>query len=202
MTHEMEKSDLSEVAGKPANACGRMQGESVERREGTKGNTSKHGTLWTLSQESVLPGLERVRERAKSEKKEQFTALLHHIDVDLLRSAFSRLKREAAPGVDGWTWQQYQQNLDGNLEDLHLRIHRGAYRALPSRRTYIPKGDGQRPLGVAGLEDKIVQLAAVDVLNAVYEEEFLGFSYGFRPGRSQHDALDALAFGITRTKVN
>lgn len=202
MMHEVEKSDLSEVAGKPANACGQMQAESVERREGTKGNTSKPGTRWTLSQESVLPGLDRVRERAKSEKKERFTAMLHHIDVDLLRSAFSRLKREAAPGVDGRTWQQYQQNLDGNLADLHSRIHRGAYRALPSRRTYIPKGDGQRPLGVAALEDKIVQLAAVDVLNAVYEEDFLGFSYGFRPGCSQHDALDALAFGITRTKVN
>ena len=137
-----------------------------------------------------------------TEKKERFTALLHHVDVDLLRAAFSWLKRDAAPGVDGLTWREYEQNLEVRLVDLHARVHRGAYRALPSRRKFIPKGDGQRPLGVAALEDKIVQRAVVEVLNAIYEEDFLGFSYGFRPGRSQHDALDALAFGITRTKVN
>jgi group II intron reverse transcriptase/maturase len=150
----------------------------------------------------MFPGLERVRERARQEKKERFTALLHHVSVDLLRAAFFLLKRDAAPGVDGLTWPEYEQSLEVNLVDLHARVHRGAYRALPSRRTYIPKGQGRRPLGVAALEDKIVQRAVVEVLNAVYEEDFLGFSYGFRPGRSQHDALDALAFGITRTKVN
>ena len=202
MMHEPEKSDLSEVARKPANACGRSQGESAERREGAEGNTGKSSMCRTPSRVSMSPGLERVRERARQEKKEQFTALLHHVNVDLLRVAFSWLKRDAAPGVDGLTWREYEQDLEANLVDLHARVHRGAYRALPSRRSYIPKGDGRRPLGVAALEDKIVQRAVVGVLNAVYEEDFLGFSYGFRPGRSQHDALDALAFGITRTKVN
>jgi group II intron reverse transcriptase/maturase len=125
------------------------------------------------------------------------------VDADLLRTAFSWLKRDAAPGVDGLTWRQYEQNLEANLVDLHARVHRGAYRALPSRRKFIPKEDGrQRPLGVASLEDKIVQRAVVEVLNAIYEEDFCGFSYGFRPGRGQHDALDALAVGISRTKVN
>jgi len=151
----------------------------------------------------VSQGLERVRGAAKQRKKERFTALLHHLTIDLLRAAYSWLKREAAPGVDGRTWQSYKQNLELNLAELHSRIHRGTYRALPSRRRYIPKPDGrQRPLGIAALEDKIVQRAVVEVLNAIYEEDFLGFSYGFRPGRGQHDALDALAVGITRTKVN
>jgi RNA-directed DNA polymerase len=128
---------------------------------------------------------------------------LHHVTVDLLKDAYSWLKREAAPGVDGRTWQSYKQNLEANLVELHSRIHRGTYRALPSRRQYIPKPDGRRrPLGIAALEDKIVQRAVVEVLNAIYEEDFLGFSYGFRPGRGQHDALDALAVGITPTKVN
>jgi group II intron reverse transcriptase/maturase len=128
---------------------------------------------------------------------------LHHVTVDLLKDAYFWLKREAAPGVDGRTWQNYKQNLEANLVELHSRIHRGTYRALPSRRRYIPKPDGrQRPLGIAALEDKIVQRAVVEVLNTIYEEDFLGFSYGFRPGRGQHDALDALAVGITRTKVN
>ena len=138
----------------------------------------------------------------RQEKKERFTALLHHVSIDLLRAAFSWLKRDAAPGVDGLTWQEYEQNLEVRHEDLHARVHGGAYRAQPSRRKFIPKGDGQRPLGVASLEDKIVQRAVVEVFNAIYEEDFLGFSYGFRPGRGQHHALDALAFGITRTKVN
>ncbi len=150
----------------------------------------------------MFSGLDRVRERARQEKKERFTALLHHVDVDLLRAAFFWLKKDAAPGVDGLTWREYEQNLQERLVDLHARVHRGAYRALPSRRKFIPKGTGLRPLGVAALEDKIVQRAVVEVLNAIYEEDFLGFSYGFRPGRSQHDALDALAVGITRTKVN
>jgi RNA-directed DNA polymerase len=151
----------------------------------------------------VSLGLERVRAAAKQAKKERFTALLHHVTIDLLTDAFFWLKREAAPGVDGRTWQGYKQNLEANLADLHRRIHQGTYRALPSRRQYIPKSDGRkRPLGIAALEDKIAQRAVVEVLNAIYEEDFLGFSYGFRPGRGQHDALDALAVGITRTKVN
>ena len=136
-------------------------------------------------------------------KRVRFTALLHHVTVDLLRWSFHQLKRQAAPGVDGITWDQYEADLESNLADLHGRVHRGAYRAKPSRRQYIPKPDGrQRPLGIASLEDKIVQRAVVEVLNAIYETDFLGFSYGFRPGRSQHDALDALAIGIYRKKVN
>ena len=202
MMHELEKSDLCEVATRPANACEGPQGESVERRQGAEGNTGKTGMRRTPSQISMFSGLDRVRERARQEKRERFTALLHHINVDLLRAAFFWLKKDAAPGVDGLTWREYEQNLEERLVDLHARVHRGAYRALPSRRKFIPKGTGLRPLGVAALEDKIVQRAAVEVLNAIYEEDFLGFSYGFRPGRSQHDALDALAFGITRTKVN
>jgi RNA-directed DNA polymerase len=136
-------------------------------------------------------------------RKERFTALLHHVSIDLLRIAFYALKRQAAPGVDGLRWLDYEADLERNLEDLHARVHRGAYRALPSRRRYIPKPDGrQRPLGIAALEDKILQRAVVEVLNAIYEEDFLGFSYGFQPGRSQHDALDALIVGIHHTKVN
>jgi len=203
MMHEPEKSDLSTVAKKPANNSEGSEAEPVERREGAEGNTIKHRTRRTQSRVSVYPGLERVRERARTEKKERFTALLHHVDVDLLRAAFSWLKRDAAPGVDGLTWGEYEQNLEANLLDLHARVHRGAYRALPSRRKFIPKADGrERPLGIAALEDKIVQRAVVEVLNTIYEEDFLGFSYGFRPGRGQHDALDALAVGVTRTKVN
>jgi RNA-directed DNA polymerase len=203
MTNGPEKSDPSTVARKPANNPGQSGAESVERREGAKGNSDRQRTHRTPSRESVSSGLLRVRERARRYKKERFTALLHHVTVDLLRTAFLSLKRKAAPGVDDVTWPQYEQNLEVNLVELHGRVHRGAYRALPSRRTFIPKEDGtQRPLGIASLEDKIVQRAVVEVLNAIYEEDFLGFSYGFRPGRSQHDALDALATGITRTKVN
>jgi group II intron reverse transcriptase/maturase len=152
----------------------------------------------------VSQGLDRVRHAARQRKKEKFTALLHHVTVDLLRDAFLALKRRAAPGVDGLTWQDYEVNLEGNLQDLHDRVHRGAYRALPVRRRFIPKPGTvkQRPLGIAALEDKIVQRALVAVLNAIYEEDFLGFSYGFRPGRGQHDALDALAVAICDTSVN
>jgi group II intron reverse transcriptase/maturase len=147
--------------------------------------------------------LERVRQAARQRKKERFTALLHHVTADLLQEAFYALKRKAAPGVDGMRWQDYEAGLEDNLRDLQARVHRGAYRALPVRRRYIPKPGGkQRPLGIAALEDKIVQRAVVEVLNAIYEEDFLGFSYGFRPGRSQHDALDALAVGICHTPVN
>jgi group II intron reverse transcriptase/maturase len=151
----------------------------------------------------VSQGLERVRDAARQRKKEKFTALLHHVTVEELRNAFMALKRKAAPGVDGQTWQDYVAGLEGNLQDLHARVQRGTYRALPVRRRFIPKSGGQtRPLGITALEDKIVQRAVVAVLNAIYEEDFLGCSYGFRPGRSQHDALDALCVGIGTTRVN
>jgi len=151
----------------------------------------------------VSQRLDRVRQAARQRKKERFTALFHYVDTDLLRESFFWLQRKAAAGVDGVTWQDYERDLEVRLSALHDRLHRGAYRALPSRRQYIAKSDGtQRPLGIAALEDKIVQRAVAEVLNAVYEADFLGFSYGFRPGRGQHDALDALAVGITRTSVN
>jgi group II intron reverse transcriptase/maturase len=155
------------------------------------------------NRESVSQGLERIRQAAKQRRKERFTALLHHVSPALLEEAFFALKKDAAPGVDGLTWQDYAQGLEAKLEDLHGRVQRGAYRALPSRRRMIPKPDGrQRPLAIAALEDKIVQRAVAMVLNAIHEADFLGFSYGFRPGRGQHDALDALAVGIMRLKVN
>jgi group II intron reverse transcriptase/maturase len=151
----------------------------------------------------VSQGLDRVRSAAKQRKKEKFTALLHHVTVESLRDAFLALKRRAAPGVDGVTWQEYEVHLEGNLRELHAKVHSGSYRALPVRRRVIPKPDGkQRPLGIAALEDKIVQRALVAVLNAIYEEDFLGFSYGFRPGRRPHDALDALSVAICETPVN
>jgi len=151
----------------------------------------------------VTQALNRVRQAARQRKKERFTALLHHVNVDTLGTAFYALKHKAAAGVDGVTWQDYEADLGRNLEDLHGRVHRGAYRPQPSRRTYIPKADGrQRPLAIAALEDKIVQGACAMVLNAIYEEDFLGFSYGFRPGRGPHDALDALSVAITSRKVN
>ena len=203
MMHGREKSDSAIVAMKPANKAGQPAAERAERRAGAEGNMVEPRTRRTPSRESVPQGLDRVRQAAKARKKERFTALLHHVSVDLLKDAYSWLKRNAAPGVDGVTWQDYEQNLEANIVDLHARVHRGAYRALPSRRKYIAKPDGrQRPLGIAALEDKIVQRALVEVLNAIYEEDFLGFSYGFRPGRGQHDALDALAAAITRMKVN
>ena len=143
-----------------------------------------------------------VKQQGKG-RQERFTALLHHLNIDLLRDSFYALKRQASPGVDGVTWQEYETGLEDRLIDLHSRVHRGAYRAQPSRRVYIPKADGrQRPLGIAALEDKIVQQAVVTILNQIYEVDFKGFSYGFRPGRSPHQALDALAVGLERKKVN
>src|SRR5258708_26994213 len=148
-------------------------------------------------------GLDGVGKAARERKQERFTALLHHLNIDLLRDSFYALKRQASPGVDGVTWQEYETGLDERLIDLHSRVHRGAYRAHPSRRVYIPKADGrQRPLGIAAVEDKIVQQSVVTILNQIYEVDFKGFSYGFRPGRSPHQALDALSVGITRQKVN
>ena len=204
MMHESKKSDLAVVAVKPTNKAGGISAaEPVEPRAGAEGNVGQQSTHRTQIRARVSQALERVRQAAKARKKERFTALLHHIDLDLLRLSFYALARNAAPGADGVTWQDYEANLESNLQDLYSRVHRGAYRAQPSRRKYIPKPDGrQRPLGIAAVEDKIVQRAVVAVLNAIYEEDFLGFSYGFRPKRSQHDALDALIVGISRKKVN
>jgi len=206
MMHDREKSDSAIVAVKPTNKAGTSfvaAAEPVEPRAGTKRNVEEQSTHRTLGRERVSHALDRVRKAARQRKKGKFTALLHHLSIDLLGEAFFALKRDAAPGVDNLTWRTYAADLDRNLTDLHARVHRGAYRALPSRRTYIPKADGrQRPLAVAALEDKIVQRATVAVLNCIYEEEFLGFSYGFRPKRSQHDCLDALVVGITSRRVN
>ena len=203
MMHGRQKSDLGVVALKLANKPGRPGAESVERRPGAKGNTIELHTHRTQGRAAVSQRLDRVRQAARQRKKERFTALFHHLDVHLLRESFFWLQRKAAPGVDGVEWRDYERDLETRLIDLQDRLHRGAYRALPSRRQYIAKPDGtRRPLGIAALEDKIVQRAVVEVLNAVYEADFLGFSYGFRPGRCQHDALDALAVGIMRTKVN
>jgi RNA-directed DNA polymerase len=204
MMNGPEKSDSVIVAVKPANKAGKPVAEWVEPRTGTKGNTGQPHTRRTQSRDSVSQGLDRVRNAARQRKKEKFTALLHHVTVDLLRESFLALKRRAAPGVDGVTWEDYEVGLEGNLLDLHARVHSGGYRALPVRRRFIPKPgtDKQRPLGIAAMEDKIVQRALVAVLNAIYEEDFLGFSYGFRPGRSQHDALDALSVAISGTPVN
>lgn len=202
-TYASGESDGQVVPTKRSNKEERSLAESVEGSCSTKGNTSEANTLRTLSRESVSQGLEGVRGAARRDKKQKFTALLHHVTVDLLRESYYSLKRNAAPGIDGVTWERYGEGLEAKLEELHGRIHRGAYRAQPSRRTYIPKADGrQRPLGIAALEDKIVQQAVVTVLNQIYEEDFLGFSYGFRPGRSQHDALDALSVGLRRKKVS
>jgi RNA-directed DNA polymerase len=203
MMNGTEKSDSAIRAKKPANNAGQPAAEWVEQRAGTKGNAGRPRTRRTQGRDSVSQGLDRVRHAARQRKKEKFTTLLHHVTIELLRDAFLALKRHAAPGVDGVTWQDYEVGLEGNLGDLHARVHRGTYRALPVRRRFIPKPGGkQRPLGIAALEDKIVQRAVVTVLNAIYEEDFLGFSYGFRPGRSQHDALDALSVAISKTPVN
>ena len=178
--------------------------EAVEPRASTKRNADQRSISRTQSRiHEVSQELARVRERAQEDKKTQFTALLHHLSLDRLRQSFYGLQKQAAPGVDGVVWSEYGEDLEANLQSLHTRVQRGTYRAKPSRRVYIPKADGrERPLGVAALEDKIVQGAMTEVLNAIYEADFLGFSYGFRPGRSPHDALDALAVGLTRGKVN
>jgi retron-type reverse transcriptase len=198
-----EKSDFAIVARKPTNDAGQPAEEPAERRAGAEGNADQHSTHRAQIRARVNQALDRVREAARQRKKERFTALLHHVNPDTLRMAFYALKRKAAPGVDGMTWDDYEADLEPRLADLHARVHRGAYRPQPARRTYIPKADGrQRPLAIAALEDKIVQGAVVMVLNAIYEEDFLGFSYGFRPGRGPHDALDALVVGIADRKVN
>src|SRR3981189_37852 len=203
MMHGREKSDSAIVAGKPTNKAVPTAAEPVERRAGAKGKASQQSTDRAQNRTTVSQALERIRKVAKERKKERFIALLHHVSIDLLDEAFYELQEDAAAGVDGVTWRDYEADLERKLEDLHARIHRGAYRALPSRRVYIPKPDGQRrPLAVAALEDKIVQRATAAVLNAIYEEDFLGFSYGFRPGRGTHEALTALWVAIERKKVN
>lgn len=203
MKHGRGKSDEAIVAEKPPNEAKPIAAEAVERRAEAEGNAGQASTGRMQSRATVAQGLERIRQAAKERKKERFTALLHHVSVDMLRAAFGELKRNAAPGVDGLTCCDYETDLERNLEDLHSRVHRGAYRPLPSRRVYIPKPDGrQRPLAIAALEDKIVQRAVVAVLNAIYEEDFLGFSYGFRLGRGAHDAMDALVVAIGSRKVN
>src|SRR5436309_9612060 len=198
------KSDSSVLPQKPPNNVGQPAAEAVEGRGLAKGNTPERNALRTQSRAGAPSALERVRQVARKDRKQRFTALLHHVyEVARLRSAYFALKREAAPGVDGETWRHYGEALEENLRDLSERLKRGAYRAKPVRRAYILKTDGrQRPLGVPTLEDKIVQRAVVAVLNAIYEPDFLGFSYGFRPKRSPHQALDALTVGIMTKKVN
>src|SRR5947199_6501498 len=198
------KSDRPVVPGKLLNKAEEPAAEAAEGRGLAKGNSPERNALRTQRRDSALSALERVRQAAREDRKQRFTALLHHVyAVERLRSAYLALKREAAPGVDGETWRHYGESLERNLCDLSERLKRGAYRAKPVRRAYILKTDGrQRPLGVPTLEDKIVQRAVVEVLNAIYEVDFLGFSYGFRPGRSPHHALDALSVGLLTKKVN
>jgi len=206
------KSDRPEVPAKSPNKAGApptskgglLAAEGMEGRGLAKGNPPRQNASRTQSREDAPSALERIRQAARRDKKMRFTALLHHVyNLDTLREAYFALKRDAAPGVDGQTWRAYGEALEENLQDLSARLKRGAYRAKPVRRAYIPKTDGrQRPLGVPVLEDKIVQRATVAVLNAIYETDFLGFSYGFRPGRSPHHALDALYTGLLTRKVN
>ena len=201
--HVDGKSDGRVLPTKCPNKCGNPQAEGMEGRRPAKENAEQTTTSQTQSWNDALSGLRGVREAAKRDKRLKFTALLHHVSVPLLENSFYALKRDAAPGIDGVTWKEYETGLSERLKDLHGRVHRGTYRAQPSKRAYIPKTDGrQRPLGIAALEDKIVQHAVVTVLNPIYEEDFLGFSYGFRPGRRQHDALDALWVGLMRKKVS
>src|SRR5271166_2262105 len=198
----MEKSDLPVVAQKRANKAASAAAEPAERRGGAKVNADLQSTVRTQSRKPCTGAGPHTR-AVIGNRQGKLTALLHHINIDVLRASFSDLKKAAAPGVDEVTWTEYAKRLEENLLDLHARVHTGAYRALPSRRKYIPKADGrQRPLGIAAMEDKIVQAAVAAILTPIYESEFLGFSYGFRPKRNQHQALDALAFGIGKRRIN
>lgn len=198
-----QESDLGIVPMKGSNKGGQPTAESLEGRPGTKENVRQPHMRPTQGGPRMSQGLEGVRQVAEERKQEKFTALLHHLTIDLLRESFYRIKRSAAAGVDEVTWNEYVQGVEDRIAGLHDRVHRGAYRAQPSRRAYILKGDGrQRPLGIAALEDKIVQRAVTQILNQIYETDFQEESYGFRPGRSQHQALDALTVGIERKKVN
>ena len=201
--YAMEESDCRVVPVKQPNKGGKPSAEAVEGRRQPKENGAQSSIQPTQSGERVSQGLSGVRRVARERKQDRFTALLHHVTVSLLRESFDALKKNAAPGVDGVTWLDYEAGLEDRLADLHSRVHRGAYRAQPSRRVYIPKADGrQRPLGIAALEDKIVQQAVVTVLNEIYEADFRGFSYGFRPGRNAHMALDALNVGLQKKRVS
>jgi retron-type reverse transcriptase len=201
--HGNEKSDEGVVPEKRSNKGGLPLAEAVEGRTSPKGNSRQSAAVRTRSRAAASNGLAAVRQAARQSKEVRFTALLHHITVELLERSYFALKRNSAPGIDGVTWQAYGATLEEKLTDLHGRIHRGSYRAGPARRTYIPKPDGsQRLLSILCLEDKIVQQAVVFVVEAIFEEDFLGFSYGFRPGRGQHDALDALHAGIYRKQVS
>src|SRR5215813_13325360 len=201
--HVLEKSDCAVIPVNQPNKGGQPSAEVGEGRAQTRENIVQSHMHPTQNGKRMSQGLDGVRKVAKERKQEQFTALLHHLNVDLLRDSFYALQRKATPGVDGVTWQEYESGLEDRLVDLHSRVHRGAYRAKPSRRVFIPKADGrQRPLGIAALEDKIVQQVVVTILNQIYEVDFKGFSYGFRPGRSPHQALDALTVGIQRKRVN
>lgn len=202
--HEPEKSDSFIVPKKRPNKAGQPAAEAVEERKLAKGNSREQNAPRTQSRTSAPSALERVREAARRNRKQQFTSLLHHVyDVDRLRAAYRAIRHGAAPGVDGVTWAAYGEQLEDGLQDLAARLRRGAYRAKPVQRAYVPKVDGrQRPIGLPALEDKIVQRAVVEVLNAIYETDFLDFSYGFRPKRSPHMALDALTTGIMTRKVN
>lgn len=203
-TNDLEKSDGLVVPTKLPNGAGVTAAEeAMEGRGPAEGNTEEQNAPRTQSRVGAPSALDRVCEAAKRDKTKRFTALLHHVTIERLRNAYLALKRNAAAGVDGVTWDEYGQDLEARLRDLHARVHRGSYQAKPSRRVCIPKPDGrERPLGIAALEDKVLQRATCEVLNAIYEVDFLGFSYGFRPGRSQHHALDALATAIMRKKVN
>ncbi len=201
--HERGQSDSPIVLARSPNNAARAVAEAAEGSGLAKGNADSKTRPGCKAGVSVPSALDRVRRVAQQDREARFVSLLHHVDVDRLRAAYWALKPKAAPGVDGVTWWDYGQDLEGNLRDLHARVHAGGYRARPSRRAYIPKPDGrQRPLGIAALEDKLLQRAVVEVLNAIYEADFVGFSYGFRPGRRPHDALDALAVGIEKRKVN
>jgi len=201
--YALEKSDCAVVPVNRPDKGGQPPAEAGEGRAQTEGNIVRSHMPPTQSGTRMSQGLHGVRQAASKRKQESFTALLHHLSIGLLRDSFYALKRQASPGVDGVRWQEYETRLEDRLTDLHSRVHRGAYRARPSRRVYIPKADGrQRPLGIAALEDKIVQQAVVAVLNQIYEADFKGFSYGFRPGRGPHQGLDALTVGIQRKRVH
>jgi group II intron reverse transcriptase/maturase len=201
--HADENSDGVIVPKKRPNKEGVPSAEAVEGRTPPKGNGGETAAARTLRRDTASNGLIAVRRAARQSKSVRFTALLHHITIDLLKQSYLSLERDSAPGVDGVRWQTYGENLEEKLKELHDKVHRGSYRARPARRTYIPKADGsKRPLSIVCLEDKIVQQAVATVLEAIYEEDFLGFSYGFRSGRGQHDALDALHVGILRKQVN
>jgi RNA-directed DNA polymerase len=201
--HAMEESDCGEVPMNQLNKGVQASAEVGEGRLRPKENAGQSHTPPAQNGQRVSQGLNGVRRVARERKQERFTTLLHHLNVDVLRVSYFAIQRKAAPGIDGMRWREYGDGLEDRIAELHDRIHRGAYRVQPSRRVYIPKADGKkRPLGIASLEDKIVQQAVVTILNQIYEVDFRGFSYGFRPGRDPHQALDALNVGITRKKVN